>query len=207
MKPRSVFRTVGSVVALCVLWSAPAAWAEDAHLTDAERQELVDLLQDSYSEFEALVLDVEGEEWTAKPAEDRWSVGEVAEHLLLAEKALFGVIRKAMEAEPYVEWEAVDEKGLDPILTQVPDRSQKVQAPDALQPTGELSREETLRRFAAVREETLAFISDTDAPVKSHVQPNPVVDQANVPQWIAFIAAHNLRHNQQIVEVKEELSR
>lgn len=204
MNPRTLLRVALGVLVTVVVCT-PAAGAADAHMTDDERQEIVDLLEDSYAEFEGLVADVDGEAWSTKPAEDRWSVGEVAEHLLLAEGALFGVIQKAMEAEPNEDWEAVAAKGLDPIVTQVPDRTQKFQAPEGLQPTGEMSRQDVLKKFAEAREKTLEFVRTVDGPVKSHTQPNPLLDDANVPQWAAFIAAHNMRHNQQIAEVKEQL--
>lgn len=204
MNPRTLLRVALGVL-LAVVLCTPAAQAADAHMTDAERQEVVDLLEESYAEFEALVADVDGEAWSDKPAEDRWSVGEVAEHLLLSEGALFGVIQKAMEAEPNEDWEAAAAKGLDPIVTQVPDRSQTFQAPEGLQPSGEMSREDTLKKFAEAREQTLEFVRTVDGPVKSHTQPNPLLGDANVPQWAAFIAAHNMRHNKQIAEVKEQL--
>jgi hypothetical protein len=40
-----------------------------------------------------------------KPAPERWSVGETAEHIVLAEALLFGFVRKALSAELNPVWE------------------------------------------------------------------------------------------------------
>jgi hypothetical protein len=177
----------------------------DAHLTDEERAELIGLLEDSWAEFETLVEDVPDAQWATPPAEDKWSVGEVTEHLLLAESFLRGMADAALAADPDPEWRTADAKGLAPILENVPDRTQTFQAPEPLVPTGELSRREAMDRFRAERDKTLAMVREADGPVKAHTSPNPLLETANVRQWIAFVAAHNLRHNQQIAEAKEML--
>lgn len=190
-----------------VTWNAPAAESADPHLSAEERAALLELLETSKAEFDTLVAGVEGEAWSARPAPDKWSVGEVAEHLLLAEGVIFDRARQALEAEPTADWPAVAAKvGRADILGFTTDRGQQFQAPDGLQPKGEMSREEILARFAEARAATLAFVRDTRDPLKAHTSPNPVFDELNVPQWITFLAGHNLRHNQQIAEVKETLA-
>lgn len=197
-------------VCLILTWAAlpvPATADEttDGRLTDAERQEVVNLLEQSHADFEALVAGVSEDQWHVKPAPEKWSVGEVAEHLLLTEDMLYGIMQAALAAEPHADWQAVDAKGLNPILTTVPDRTQTFQAPERLQPTGQLDREDTLARFAAARAKTVELMH-SDAPLKSHTQPNPLLGDANVRQWAAYCAAHNMRHNQQIDEVKKTLA-
>ncbi len=201
-------KTIPWIAAVAALFlSLPALAGEPSpYLTDAERQELIDLLNRSKAEFDQLVAGVEGEAWTFKPAPDKWSVGEVAEHLLLAEGLLFGIVEGALEADPNPEWQAAEAKGIEILLQRVPDRSQKFQAPEPIQPKGEMGRAELLDKFAAARQGTLDFVRTTQAPVKQHTAPNPLTGDANVRQWVVFIAAHNLRHNQQIAEVKEAMA-
>jgi hypothetical protein len=44
--------------------------------------------------------------WTYKPAPDRWSVGETAGHIVLAEGALFASIKKCLASPANPDWEA-----------------------------------------------------------------------------------------------------
>src|SRR5438445_452920 len=79
--------------------------ASDANITAAERAHAIKLLQDSQKEFLSLVAGLSEEQWNYKPAPDRWSVGETAEHIVLAEGGLFANLGRAMAAPPNAEWE------------------------------------------------------------------------------------------------------
>ena len=80
--------TLAIVTALTVgaLAQAPAP---DAAMTRVERVELIDLLHKTEKEFMDAVESVSDAQWTFKAGADRWSIGEVAEHLVLAEAGLF----------------------------------------------------------------------------------------------------------------------
>ncbi len=184
-------------------FGAPDAHATDnvapvhASLTDAERGKLVEMLEQSQAETEALVAEATGEKWEAKPEEDRWSVAEVVEHLAIVEEELFGVASDALTGEVDPEWETTATQGIDGLVTMVQDRTQKFQAPEGMQPQGGSTREALIARYEAARAKTLAFVKDTDAPVKKHTADGPP-GKMNVHQWLALIGAHNLRHNKQI---------
>ncbi len=177
----------------------------DGTLGDDERAELVQVLEESRSELEALAAQATGDAWSWKPAEDRWSVGEVVEHLVLTEEGFQGMVAGAIEAGPSPEWQATlagpDVPG---IVAMMKDRSQKFQAPEQFVPTGEASREELLARFASLRAKSLDFVRSTHAPIKQHTAAGPA-GTMNVHQWMAFCGAHNLRHNLQIAEVLEAM--
>src|SRR5271169_3487429 len=65
------------------------ARASDPHMTSAERDQLIQLLNDSQDEFVAAVSELSDTQWNWKPASGSWSVGECAEHLMLAEQIIF----------------------------------------------------------------------------------------------------------------------
>ena len=48
------------------------------------------------------------------------------------------------------------------------------------------------------------FVKDTQLPLKEHnsEHPFPVFNRLNAYQWLLYIPLHNLRHDQQIAEVK-----
>lgn len=171
-------------------------------LTDAERAEIVELLQASRAETEALAAQATDEQWDLAPAPDKWSVGGVVEHLARAETAIFGLAQAALAGEAETEWQALSAGGIEPLVNNVRDRSQKFQAPELLQPTGEKDRSETLQWYAANRSITMDFILATAAPLKAHFAEGPP-GKMSADRWLVLIGAHNQRHNEQIREVLE----
>ena len=61
---------------------------------------VMNYLEESGKEFLAAIDGVTEEQWKWKPAPERWSVGETAEHIVLAEALLFGNVQKAIASQP-----------------------------------------------------------------------------------------------------------
>ena len=180
-----------------------AADAASAAVTPQERAHLVKLLKDSEAEYLAAIENVSDEQWKWKPAPDRWSVGETAEHILLAESLLFGAAQRAIQSPANPDWQAKTAGKTEFIEKVMPDRSHKATAPEQLHPQG-LSKAEVIRRFKEVRAQTIQFAETTQVPLKEHTldHPFPVFGTLNAYQWLIYIPLHNMRHDQQIAEVK-----
>lgn len=196
---------VPCLIVLTLAWALPAT-AGDGHLSDDERVYLIEMLEKSRSELESLVAQVDAEHWNHRTDAERWSVGEVVEHLLMAEEAFHGMLTGALAGDENPEWEAVAANGVEGVVHLVQDRTQKFQAPENLAPSGELSREEALSRYATARAKMLDLVRSTEAPVKKHTVEGPP-GTMNVQQWFALCGAHNLRHNQQIQDALDDLSK
>jgi hypothetical protein len=177
--------------------------AGDPRMTAEERAHVVKLLEDSRTEFLSYVRNVTPEQWTWKPTPDRWSVGETAEHILLAEGLLFGAAKNALAAAPNPDWEKKTAGKTEFIERVMLDRSHKATAPEQVRPTG-LSQEEVIRRFQEARAATLKFVAETQEPLKDHTSEHPfkVFNTLNAYQWLLYIPLHNMRHDMQIAEVK-----
>src|SRR5438094_8714628 len=80
-------------------------WAADPHMTAGERTKALNWLEESHKEFFAAIDGVSPEQWKWKPAPERWSVGETAEHIVLAEARLFGEVKKAISSPANSAWE------------------------------------------------------------------------------------------------------
>lgn len=181
-------------------------WAADqsaASLTPAERAHVVKLLKDSETEYLAAIENVSEEQWKWKPAPDRWSVGETAEHILLAESLLFSAVQRAIQSPPNPDWQAKTAGKTEFLEKVMVDRSHKATAPEQIRPQG-LSKAEVIRRFKEARALTLQFAETTQIPLKEHTfdHPFPVFGTLNAYQWLIYIPLHNMRHDQQIAEVK-----
>jgi hypothetical protein len=172
-------------------------------MTKEERYKVIQLLLDSQKETLDAIKGLSDAQWNYKPAPEKWSVGEVAEHIWLAESLLFGAVERALATPENVAWEE-QTKGKNERLEQLLlNRNGKAQAPEQIKPAGK-SRTEIVKGFEEVRAKTLKYAQETQLPLKSHTLDHPfkVFGTLNAYQWLIYIPLHNLRHNQQIVEVK-----
>ena len=192
------------LVGVLLVLAASTAWAGDPKVTAEERAKAVKLLKDSQQEFLGAVEKLTDAQWSWKPAPERWSVGEVAEHIMLAEGLLFGTMEKALATPANPDWETKTAGKNEFLERALLNRDRKAQAPEAIQPQSKLTRAEILSRFKEARAKTLKFMETTDLPMKQHTldHPFPVFSTLNAYQWLIYIPLHNMRHDQQIAEVK-----
>ena len=137
-----------------------------------------------------------------KPAPDKWSIAEVAEHIALAEGFIFQVVERSLQAPAKPAMEnprAADER----LLTGVTDRSKKFQAPEPIQPGGKYATvAETMAAFVQERDKHIDYLKETPDPLREHFAPHPVIGELDAFQWILLMSAHTERHVKQIEEVK-----
>jgi hypothetical protein len=142
-------------------------------------------------------------QWRFKPAPERWSVAEILEHLALAEDMLLAHISKKVMQAPAGnadrDYKAIDEL----VLKAIADRTQRVQAPESMVPTGRWPPQESLDRFLKRRERTAEFLRTTPG-LRDHVVDSPLGQPMDAFQYLLFIAAHSERHTKQILEVKAD---
>ena len=174
---------------------------QDAKMTEAERAELVELLLKSEREFMQELEGLNERQWSFKLGPDRWSVGEVVEHIVLADGLLFDTATKSLTGQPDAQWDATLSK-TETLRRALLDRSCRVDALGVIQPRRAMPREELLSRFSDQRARVLRYARETDAPLKAHTAANPFFGSLNAHQWLLDIPLHHLRHNQQIAEVK-----
>lgn len=172
-------------------------------MSKEDRAKIIKLLQDSHKETLDAIKGLSDAQWNYKAAPEKWSVGECVEHIWLAEGLLFAQVEKALANPENANW-AEATKGKDEFVYNVlTNRKGKAQAPETIKPTGK-SRAEVLKGLKESRKNTMKFAKSTNAAMKSHTQDHifKVFGTLNAYQWLLYIPAHNLRHNQQIAEVK-----
>jgi hypothetical protein len=164
---------------------------------------------------ERLVEAVEGlsfEQRYFRPAEDRWSVADCVEHITVLEADLFKRLQQVIQTppEPGRETEArlpeSDVSRMDRIiLERLPLREVRAAAPAGMLPSGRWPEfEELMRQFEATRERTLRFAAVTQADLRGHSLPHPILGLLDCYQWLLFFASHCERHVRQMEEVKND---
>ncbi len=170
--------------------------------TQGERDRAMSYLHATRKQLLDTVVPLSEKQWKFKPADGGWSVAEVAEHLAVTEGTVFSDIERTLR-EPATPGRKTETAGKDDIImTGVPDRSRKVQAPEAVTPTGRWSsRDAAVAEFKLRRDKTIEFIEKSPAELRSHMFPHPFLGLLDCYQWTIFLAAHSDRHIRQIKEV------
>ena len=142
-----------------------------------------------------------------KPAPDRWSVMEVAEHVTKAEELFNGMITDKIMKSPAEPDKAASVAGKEAgIMEKIPDRSVKAKAPEELQPTGKWASSEALaKEFKETRAKNIAYIKANYDEMRKHFMDGPPpLGSFDAYQWMLFMGAHSKRHTAQIEEVKAD---
>jgi hypothetical protein len=141
-------------------------------------------------------------QWNFKPAPDRWSIAECAEHVARSEDFMFERVQKLLKTPA-----APDRKSSltnDELMKGWLDRSRKVKAGEPrTQPTGRWAAPAKLAEFFKQRRErTLEYVRTTPDALRIHFDAGEAGLDAY--QWLLAIAGHTERHVLQINEVKAD---
>ncbi len=186
--------------------ATPAPPPAPTPLTASEREVALNSLQATHDAFLKSIAGLSEKQWRFKPAPDRWSIAEVSEHIAVSESAIFGLVQKQIMMSPSNPDKRPEVAGKDEIvLTKVPDRSHKAQAPEFLKPTNRwATREELTKAFEDSRKATMDYVRTTNDDLRDHFGPHPLLGSLDAYQWILLISAHSERHTKQIEEVKAD---
>ena len=201
--------TFVSMMTICLLvCSAVSRTAQPVAttLSPEEREAALKLFQTTHDNFIKSISGLSQKQWTFKPAPDRWSVAEVAEHITVSETTIMGLIQHPLMQSPAAPEKREQVKGKDQlILEKVPDRSHKAQAPEMLRPTGRWATEADLAKvFEDARKANMDYIRTTNDDLRDHFFDHPAFGTLDGYQWLLLLGTHSARHTAQIEEVKAD---
>lgn len=193
-KPPAVFFAFGM--------SLVSVLADGQSVTPMDRDRAIKYLQTTQANVLEATKGLSEAQWNFKPGPDRWSVAEVLEHIAAAEDFLFELITQKVMTAP-ARPEGDDPKAIDEfVVAKIPDRTNKVQAPEPLKPSKRFgSPEASVKHFLESRSKTINFV-ETRPDLRAHAIDSPFGKKLDAYQWLLFISAHSERHTKQILEVK-----
>src|ERR1700687_2296737 len=175
-------------------------------LSAQERSAAVEELETSRRRLLAGLEGLTEEQWRARPAPDRWSIAECAEHITAAEIPIPQLLKSSIAVDPPAEERSKIRHKDDFVRTVLRDRSRRDEAPDRLRPKGRFpTREETIRTFQERRNANLDYLRTTSDALRDWFAPHPFAGIIDGYQWILFLAAHTDRHAEQIEETRSKL--
>jgi uncharacterized damage-inducible protein DinB len=167
-------------------------------MDSAERDSLLAGLRTTRDTFLAGLSGISEAQARFRPAPDRWSIEECAEHIALVENGLLmRLTRESSPSERLVRPERQTELGK---LGR--ERSTKRQAPERVRPTGRFgSVAKALEQFVANREQTIAYLRDCRDDLHARTVVHPI-GQMTCHELVVLMTAHTLRHLDQIREIQ-----
>lgn len=198
MKTKSV---AGVLMALLLMAAARVAPAQE--VTQAEKDRALQYLESTKKGVLEATKGLSEAQWNFKPAPDRWSVAQVAEHIAAAEDFLRTLAKEKVMLAPAGEVGRDVSKTDEAVMAMVPDRSHKAQAPEPLVPTNRFgSPEGSIKHFVESRATTEDFLKNTTG-MRDHVLESPM-GKLDAYEFVLLVAAHSERHTKQINEVKAD---
>lgn len=195
-----------AMAAAAPAWAGPAA--KSAGLSKQDRNRLVDHLKKTKKDLEKATKGLSEAQWNFKPAPERWSIAQCYEHIAAAEDFLYDLVNGRVvktPAQPEKKDPAKQQATDAQVLKLIPDRTNRVQAPEPLQPTNRYgSYEGSRKHFTESRKRTIDFVRKTEVDLRAHFMDSPVIKNMDAYDWVLFLSAHSQRHTAQILEVKAD---
>jgi uncharacterized damage-inducible protein DinB len=165
-------------------------------LLDAERENLL-----------AAVQRVPEPDRDRRPAEMRWSIAEVLEHLATVERGIAALIAKRGRFQPRPD-EPVAVPLDDERIARLRNRGERMEAPNYVTPSGTVVAAEALRALVEGRKALHQALLDANpASLEKCTSTHPVLGTLSLRDWARFVAHHEARHTSQVLEIADALSR
>lgn len=171
-------------------------------ISKEERKRALNLYDRAMVQTEDHIKGLSKEQLQFKPNAESWSIADCIEHMTLSETMFMDMLGKSLET-PADPSRAAEKKFDDKTLyNMITDRSQKAKTSAPLEPSNKwASTKETLKAYKQARWETEKFVRKTKDDLRNHYFELPI-GTIDLYQMLLFGAGHQMRHNQQIAEIK-----
>jgi uncharacterized damage-inducible protein DinB len=170
-------------------------------MTAAERETVLRDLAESRARLVRTMEGLSREQLHYQAAPGRWTVAEIVEHVIFVEGRVHGLIQKSLSEGPAPSKRSVMEGKDSELVTNTTGREPRFQAPEPIWPCGRWPDERLLKEFETTRQRTREFASSTEADLRKHFFPHPVLGELDLYQWLLLVGAHCERHRAQCEEV------
>ncbi len=172
--------------------------------TETDRKYTVDNLKRTRDELTRETENLTPAQWAFHESPDRWSIGEVVEHLALWEIIWAREVSMGTRNKPQPELNQTsksDSYYTEWIMEPAPHKS-----PDFSRPTGFITGKNNLVFFTRLRDQTIDFAEKTEVDMRAHYELTATESPRNMHQVYIFQWGHVDRHLRQIRKIKQHPS-
>ncbi len=173
-------------------------------------EELLEHLEETRAVLTMAVASVPAARRSVRPAPERWSLGEIVDHVSKVESAFTRLLSKRVAQAR--ERGDPGETDSSSVLTTFDksrgvDRSRPFEAPSIVAPREGATVEDALLALTAARVALRAALADASGvSLGAIVHPHPIFGALNLYQWGIVLGWHDVRHAEQIRELADGTS-
>lgn len=177
-----------------------------ASIEKGERDQLMSHLHATRKQILDFIGPLSDAQWKFKPAPDRWSIAECAEHITETEVMLRGLILKTAKDGPIDEskrtgHQAKRAETVKTVLGTITDRSKRFTAPGEIAPKGRFAtKADLIAAFEQRRAETIHYVETTPDDLRGRFfKMGP--GEFDLVEMFYYLSGHSERHLLQMKEV------
>lgn len=171
--------------------------------TEKDREFALKYSNDTRDDFVQQLTGLSDAQLNFRAAEGRWTIGEIAEHIIVVENALRGMIEGGMKSPVPACKDEFRIQDVSVILT-ITNRQQKFTAPEQVRPNGRWKTvPDLLANFDTTRKTSVDYMKNMKDDMRSHFANMPL-GRLDAFQSYLFMIGHSERHLAQLKEVKTD---
>ena len=171
--------------------------------TEKDREFALKYSNDTKETFVKSLTGLSDAQLNFRAGEGRWTIGEIAEHIIVVENALRGMVEAGMKSPVPACKDDFRIQDVSVILT-ITNRLQKFQAPETVRPNGRWKTvPDLLTNFETTRKTSTDFMKNNKDDMRSHFVSMPL-GRLDAFQAYLFMIGHSERHLAQLKEVKDD---
>ncbi len=139
-------------------------------------------------------------QWNFRPRPGAWSMGDVAEHVALANRGILTRLSKTLVGSP------IEARVPDIIDEEIPYLFYRGdEPPNVATPTGGWTLwTEVAKTFQEHATALLLWVDETHLDLRAYGVAHPVFGLMDGMQWVLFAAAHTERHRAQLIGIQRD---
>jgi len=193
------------IVGSCIIAVAqpPQATKAPVVFTEKDREFGLKYMNDTKDDFVKQLTGLSDAQLNFRAAPGRWTIAEIAEHIIVVENALMGMFN-APNAAKSVKCDDAPRIADVALILAITNRMQKFTAPEQVRPNGRWkTRDELLSNFEKTRAGTMEYLKANKADLRSTFVQSPMGTIDSL-QGLLFLTGHSDRHLLQLKEVKAD---
>jgi hypothetical protein len=171
--------------------------------SEKDREFALKYASDTRDEYVKQLTGLSDAQLNFRAAEGRWTIAEIAEHIIVVENALRGMVEGSLKAPVPACKDEFRIQDVSVILT-ITNRQQKFQAPEPVRPNGRWKTiSDLLANFGTTRQASIDFMKNNKEDMRAHFANMPL-GRLDTFQSFLFMIGHSERHLAQLKEVKAD---